>query len=165
MATSAAPIKSNRLKEQPGKFRILVGIHLGPGIPGCECDSCTRTGGKEHVYEAYDAAVQRCRVAKIPIQSREEYSNDLIDSPRTDLEARFNAGPNSRKFERVIPGVNGPAAQMAPPEPYPLDKMTFAQLLAWCEEEEIDLKPYEQASKGKQGKESLLAYLKSIVKE
>lgn len=92
--------------ERPGKFRVLVGSHLGAGPDGCPCDDCAR--GLDHVYESYATHLGRVREANrtrapgeppmknIPPQ---EYTGDIVDSP-VDLAARFNTPPFSIKFER-----------------------------------------------------------------
>ena len=64
--------------EKGGKFRVLVGAHIDQGPQGCDCDACTVSGGKNHVYK----------------------EGDVVDS-KLDLDERFNQGPHSRKFERL----------------------------------------------------------------
>ena len=107
--------------ETGGTFRILIGTHLGDGPAGCECDACLNSAGKNHRYEAFD-----------PRRHTQPYDNDIIDS-KVDLELRFNRGPMSKKFERVHEGY-----QSQPPAPYPLEKMTSAQLLMVAADEGID---------------------------
>lgn len=136
----ATAIKDQRLKEQGGKFRILVGEHLGQGPLGCECASCLRSEGKDHRYKAAlrgrDGLLLHPDTRK-PIDGDNPYDGDIIDS-LVDLSARFNQGPSSLKFERL--GFAVSLTQPAPPIPYPLEKMTLAQLLSVAEEEEIDLR-------------------------
>ena len=125
-------------QEAGGLFRILVGEHADYGPPDCECRACRSTPedvrretakklglsglvGRNHIY--------RARLPHDP----EDYTGDLITSPY-DLEMRLNQG-FSRKFERVYQ-----QAQAAAPAPYPVEKMTFAQLLAHAEEVEVDVR-------------------------
>jgi|SRR6185369_17241677 len=70
--------------EKGGKFRLITGAHLGDGPPGCVCDGCLESGGKNHVYQG----------------ATRTYSGDIIDS-KQDLARRFNQGPHSIKFERL----------------------------------------------------------------
>jgi hypothetical protein len=142
----ATAIKSKRVKEEGGLFRILVGIHLGKGPEGCECPNCEQTveikgvpvRGTNHIYRA-----------RSPLDPP-EYDGDLIQSD-VDMEQRHNRGAGSRKFERVH---EGQAAVAQPPAPFPLDKMTIPQLIAVAEEEEIDLK-------GASKKDDILRILKT----
>jgi len=136
--------------EQGGIFRVLVGAHVDQGPPGCECEHCRRSKGHDHQYEAYSTYLARMRQAGQADQALEpkKYDNDLVES-RVDLERRFNVGEFSRKFARV----NDPV----PPAAYPLEKMTVAQLLTVCEEEEIE-------HKGEAKKEKLLALIQAARK-
>jgi hypothetical protein len=129
MAT-AMKRNAKRAAEKGGQFRLLVGAHVGPGPKGCECDDCLKSKGANHVYNAkrYDGRNR-------PLDP-DGYDNDTIDSPDVDLVARFNTD-FSVKFERVGPGQSQTAAA---PAPFPLEKMTLAQLMAVANEEEIDLK-------------------------
>lgn len=68
--------------EKSGRFRLLVGVHFGDGPEGCPCDGCLASDGKNHAY----------------------VEGDVFDSPQ-DLELRLNAGPYSRKVERVSDDV------------------------------------------------------------
>lgn len=88
---------STRMRdEKGGKFRILVGVCLEDGPPGCDCDQCAGGNAGNHTY--------RARTDKDP----PDYTGDIIVSKR-DLVRRCNQG-NSRKFEyadeRAIGGGN-----------------------------------------------------------
>ena len=132
--------------ERGGKFRVLVGAHIDNGPPGCECDECSVSDGKNHLY--------RQRDAKDP----PAWAGDIIETT-ADLEMRFNAGPYSRKFERVredAPAVVGHVwdqaketleqftARMnkvnAPKPSLNLDAMALKDLQQLAADEEIDLK-------------------------
>lgn len=117
------PQAIKRKKEQGGLFRVLAGVHLDQGPPGCECVDCERTKGRRHSY--------RARGPKDP----EDYTGDLVQSER-DLVARHNGrGPDTWKFERV---TDNP--QVTAPAPYPLEKMTKRMLLSIIQDEEIEAK-------------------------
>jgi hypothetical protein len=142
----ATPFRSPRAaqprrKEKGGLFKLLVGVHFGPGPAGCECDDCAKgvvvesrnakgeierkeVFGTNHTYQARPNGVPES-----------EWTNDLIRSDQ-DLEARYNQGEYSRKFARVIEGVQ----QAAEPPSFPLERMKIAQLLAVAEAEGVDLK-------------------------
>ncbi len=129
----ATAIKSKKVEEQGGLFRIVVGLHFGQGPEGCECPNCEQTvdikgqpvRGTNHMYRA-----------RSPLDPP-DYDGDLIQSDR-DLVKRHNRGAGSIKFERVF--GSGEALTTTPPLPFPLEKMSIQQLLAVAEEEEIDLK-------------------------
>ena len=138
--------------ERGGKFRVIVGGHLDKGPPGCDCDACFASDGKNHLY--------RQRDAKDP----PNWAGDIIET-EADLEMRFNAGPYSRKFERVredAPAVVGHVwdqaketleqftARMskanAPKTPLNLDAMALKDLQQLAADEEIDLKGAKTAA-------------------
>lgn len=126
---------AERSREEGGKFRLITGAHLGQGPDGCECDNCTISDdkGKNHVYS----------------------EGDVIES-REDLCLRYNRGPHSVKYERVIEGQPSAFGGVAPaPASFPLEKMTVPQLLTVAEEEEIDV------SKVKSTKEDLLKAIRA----
>lgn len=129
----ATAVKSTKKPEQGGVFRVLIGEHVGYGPAGCECDACLKTPVDERQRLGGRGKNHRYR-ARLPSDS-ENWDGDLIES-EFDLELRFNQG-FSRKFARVYQGEQQYAA---PPAPYPLDKMSLPQLLAYAEEEEIDVK-------------------------
>lgn len=116
----ATAVKSQTPKQRGGKFRVLVGAHLGRGPQGCECEACLKSAGVNHVYQM--------RGPKDP----PGYDGDVIES-EVDLVARHNRGPGSVKFERVEEAAQAQAAM-------PYEKMSLAQLLAVAAEEEVDLR-------------------------
>jgi hypothetical protein len=149
-----------------GLFRLLIGDHVGWGPPGCECDDCLKTPeaerrangnrGKDHRYRARFYHPQKGRFENpdtgAEIKEPGDYDNDVIDSP-TDLEKHNGPHPSLRKFARVGSDhdrewAGGPPVAQAP-EPYPLEKMTYAQLLAVADDEEVALE-------GAKGKEEVL---------
>lgn len=135
MATVEAvkPVRK-RPKENGGKFRILIGNHLGDGPVGCDCSDCYNSEGKNHLYRARRLTSLGPDMPADP----QGYSGDIIQT-EADLETRFNRGPNSRKFERIVDG-QAQASPSLPPAPYPLDKMNLSQLMSVAADEEIDLK-------------------------
>lgn len=145
--------KFNRRGERGGKFRIIDGIHVDDGPPGCQCDSCLDGKQEEHVYEGYDCYCRRMRQEGRgdEILSPQDYKNDLIDSQKRDLCGRFNTDPSNpatHKFERLAWEDGSPAnaafaaAQRYAPPPvaFPVEKMSFAQLLTYAAEQGIDIK-------------------------
>ncbi len=88
MATMVQRLKQDRRAERGGTFRIIVGLHLGQGPVGCDCDQCKYGNSANHNY--------RARGKNDP----EDYTGDIIETP-VDLCARFNAGPSATKYERV----------------------------------------------------------------
>jgi hypothetical protein len=97
--------------EQGGRFRVMQGIHLGEGPPGCDCDGCLTSGGHSHVYESVPAFAARSRASlrmkPDEVQKAlEGYTGDLVDSLQ-DLEKRFG----SEKFRRL--GANEEATSDA----------------------------------------------------
>lgn len=138
-------LASKRRAERGGKFWVRAGIHLDNGPEGCECDGCFKSKGQGHAYMSSRIKVADMRKAGIvPIDQPED---DIVESD-CDLEARYNA-PNSVKFERV---KEYDLRAMEPRE-YPLDKMTYPQLLAAAEDRGIDAKNIAK-------KEDLLKLLK-----
>jgi hypothetical protein len=114
--------KRTRVDERGGTFRILIGEHLDQGPPGCECDDCLSSKGKNHRYRARRTEAVKTRQGFFA-KDGDDYDGDLVESDQ-DLEARFNAGPFSRKFERVNsiaprPAATPPAGQQqnSPPPP------------------------------------------------
>lgn len=109
MAQPATTVRKPRhyRDEVGGKFRIVVGVHFGDGPPGCDCDACYNSDGKNHVYEARGATHKQIYPP--------EYTGDIIES-KQDLCARYNAGPHAVKFERVYEPnpVQAPPAQQQP---------------------------------------------------
>lgn len=137
----ATAIKRRQAPEQGGMFRVLVGEHLGDGPAGCECDACLASGGKNHRY-----AAKRYNLKTGAPLDPGGYDNDLIES-KVDLELRFNAGPFSRKFERVhahqltqAPATATVTATVTATNQAALEEMSLQQLVALAAEEEIDLK-------------------------
>ncbi len=120
MATTIKAPKRAK-NEKGGKFRLLVGAHLDQGPPGCHCEGCAGSGGKNHLYT----------------------EGDVIES-KQDLVARFNQGPHSRKFERV--SADTPATPPVPEERDAdsqaagddLEGMSARQLLDFAATHEID---------------------------
>ena len=145
--------KFNRRTEQGGKFRILVGSCIDDCPPGCQCDRVLdHKDTRNHLYETYECYAQRliAEKRKDEIVPEEEYTNHIIDSKR-DLCGRMNADPrdpSTHKFERLTNADGTPVnsayaavARMAlPPQAFPVEKMTYPQMLTYAAEEEIDLK-------------------------
>lgn len=109
--------------ERGGKFRLEVGIHIGDGPKGCDCDNCTLEDGKNHVYE----------------------EGDIINSAQ-DLARRHNAGPGSTKFTRVSddydPNENSTKKSVVSEmeeNQVPIDKMTMPQLREYGRRLGVDL--------------------------
>ena len=73
--------------EKGGVFRVLVSAHLGDGPKDCDCQACYDSGGKNHVYRARR------------VDDPEDFTEDLIVSPKQDLVGRFGA----EKFRRLHP--------------------------------------------------------------
>ena len=121
--------------EQGGKFRVLIGGHLDNGPPDCECDGCAhhdpKLKGKNHLYRARRLSPERHGNDMLQPDS-DDWDGDVVESSK-DLVSRHG----KEKFERL---VEGQKTYQTPPEPFPLEKMTVAQLLAVAEEEEVDLK-------------------------
>lgn len=171
-----------RAANKPGRFRVLAGVHIDFGPKGCACGDCDGAledmgiealrhlaekariklgpkegpgaldeesirkklkaelthSGADHIYEAWDPRRHG---------SREGYANDIMESrvDLVELHCQLGLPP---KFERLD------AKQEAPmPATYPLEKMTYAQLLAVAEEEEVDVKDAK-------GKEQVIKLLK-----
>jgi len=168
-------------QQEGGKFRVIVGSHLDKGPEGCECSGCAVSwaggdptcdhklipgkgkyckcgaaliGGGNHLYEAYDTYYRQCLRRKETPLSQEAYDGDIIDST-VSLVDRFNQGTYSRKFERVH--EQHAPAQATPPPSYPLEKMNVPQLVAYAEEEEIDLR-------GAKTKEEILRVIRAVGK-
>jgi hypothetical protein len=87
----ATALKRTTPQEVGGTFRIRVGDHLDDGPPGCECDGCLTSGGKNHRYRA-----RRYHPHTGEPMDPPEYDNDIVESPR-DLVARCG----NSKMERV----------------------------------------------------------------
>lgn len=109
--------------EEPGYFRVLVGVHFGDGPPGCDCDACATSNGKNHVYRA-----RRAFATKDQPADPEDYAGDVLYSEQ-DLERRCNQGSFSRKFERIPPwqmesfaarGIALPGLQLHPARTEPV---------------------------------------------
>jgi len=139
----ATAIKKVKVKEQGGTFRLLVGDHLDFGPPGCECEDCLRSGGRDHRYQAKRYNQQTGEPIDGP-----DYDGDLIES-KHDLEARFNKGPFSRKFERVYQDRPTFAALVQPN----LEAMSVKELQELAQDQEIDIS-------GAKTKEDLLRILR-----
>lgn len=157
--------------EEGGTFRVVVGVHIGEGPPGCACAGCAGgetwpeyleraerekaagvqggpyKGGRSHHYESYLAYLGRCHREHIPEDERllpEEYTGDVFES-KVDMERRHNR-PNSIKFERV----GGQRSYASAPAPFPLEQMSVDQLFTVAASEGID-------TKGVRSHEALLA--------
>lgn len=173
LAVKAAP------KAGGGTFRVVVGIHYGPGPAGCECTGCAGRvdwpthrrlaaeakaageppleylGGQNHLYEAYTAYARRRTLEK----QRNKNDVEPILPPEeyegdliesaTDLE-RHNGGPGPQ-FRKFerVHPGQRPGYQQAP-EPFPLEQMTVDQLITVAHAEGID-------TRGVRSHEALLA--------
>jgi hypothetical protein len=74
--------------EKGGKFRIVIGIHIGDGPASCECENCSGDNRSNHIYRAREPG------------DPPEYTGDIIES-KQDLCLRCNHGPFSTKYERI----------------------------------------------------------------
>ena len=169
----ATAIKSKTPPKQGGKFRVLVGEHIGKGPEGCECQACIQSNGLNHRYRSvvYKGNYQfnpyeldewvgkgkRKEDHPKPIGPDNPYDGDIVDSDEDlALLHNFPPGPNfpgSFKFERL--DDQGRSSMNlstfdGPPPSYPLEKMTLAQLMAVADDEGISLQ-------GKTKKEDIIA--------
>lgn len=116
----------------------------------CACGSIL-TGGGNHRYVSYGSYIRQAELdiakgirpdfSKQPPLSEEEYQEDRVVS-KVDLCQRFNAYGGRTKFVRVKTESSSrqQQAKAQPPAPFPLEKMTFAELRAVADENGIDLK-------------------------
>ena len=141
-ALGAGVRRQNLIRDEVGGvFRVLVGVHFDDGPPGCDCDYCFKSEGKNHRYRA--RRMMRVREGNTFFDPDPEgYTGDLVTT-LLDLEKRHNQGSFSRKFERVIQAAVPPPAPPAPhwqPSDSLLEAMSFKDVQDYAAAEEIDLR-------------------------